>query len=87
MSSTSINTWMSKIAIAQHVARRLFPECLHEAAARADAVHARWQRTPGCGAFAFTDQVHSDTGVARGSRYYPRGVTAILWLDESTSRS
>ena len=28
------------------------------------------------------DQVRSDTGVACGSRYYPRGVTAYLWLRE-----
>lgn len=82
MSSTSTNTWFSKIAIAQHVIRQLFPGALNEAARAADRVHADWQRTPGCGRDALCDQIHSDTGVACGSRYYPRGVTAALWLLE-----
>ncbi|MBE2215057.1 MAG: hypothetical protein IAE82_14380 [Opitutaceae bacterium] len=82
MSSTSTNTWFSKIALAQHVVRRLFPAALSDAARAADRVHADWQRQPGCGEFAMCDQIHSDTGVTCGSRYYPRGVTTILWLDE-----
>jgi hypothetical protein len=28
------------------------------------------------------DQINSETGVTCGSRYYPRGVTTILWLRE-----
>ena len=83
MSSTSTNTWFSKIALSQHVARRLFPEALSREAEAADAVHAAWQRREGCGAYAMCDQIQSDSGIACGSRYYPRGVTAILWLDES----
>lgn len=82
MSSTSTNTWFSKIAISQHVVRQMFPEAMSEAARAADRVHADWQRRPGCGAFAMCDQIHSDTGVTCGSRYYPRGVSAILWLRE-----
>ncbi|PTY06911.1 xylan 1,4-beta-xylosidase [Opitutaceae bacterium EW11] len=82
MSSTSKNTWFSKIALAQHVVRRLFPDTLNDEARAADRVHANWQRTPGCGANAMCDQIHSDTGEACGSRYYPRGVTAFLWLQE-----
>lgn len=82
MSSTSTNTWFSKIAIAQHVIRRLFPEAMTEAAKRGDRVHADWQRTPGCGRDAMCDQIRSDTGVSCGSRYYPRGVTSCLWLLE-----
>jgi xylan 1,4-beta-xylosidase len=82
MSSTSNNTWFSKIALSQYVVRKLFPEALSEAARSGDEVHARWQRTPGCGAFAMCDQIRSDSGVTCGSRYYPRGVTAILWLSE-----
>jgi hypothetical protein len=80
MSSTSTNTWFSKIALAQHVIRHLFPEALTEAAQKADRVHADWQRTPGCGANAMCDQIRSDTGLACGSRYYPRGVSSFLWL-------
>ena len=82
LSSTSHNTWFSKIAIAQYVIRKLFPHALNPQARNADAVHARWQKQPGCGAFAMCDQIHSATGAAIGSRYYPRGVTTILWLQE-----
>lgn len=82
MSSTSTNTWFSKIAIAQHVIRRLFPEAMNDAARAADRVHADWQRTPGCGRDAMCDQIRSDSGISCGSRYYPRGVTTILWLSE-----
>jgi hypothetical protein len=82
MSSTSTNTWFSKIALAQHVIRRIFPEAMTDAARGGDRVHAQWQRTPGCGADAMCDQIRSDTGISCGSRYYPRGVTAFLWLSE-----
>jgi hypothetical protein len=82
MSSTSTNTWFSKIAVAQYVVRELFPEALGPEARAADRVHAGWQRTPGCGVDAMCDQIRSDTGIACGSRYYPRGVTAWLWLLE-----
>ncbi len=82
MSSTSTNTWFSKIAIAQHVVRMLFPEAMTTAAHAAERVHADWQRTPGCGRDALCDQIRSDSGLSCGSRYYPRGVTAWLWLRE-----
>jgi hypothetical protein len=82
ISSTSNNTWFSKIAIAQHVVRRLFPESLNESARAGDRVHAEWQRRPGCGRDAMCDQIISTTGESCGSRYYPRGVTAWLWLTE-----
>jgi hypothetical protein len=82
LSSTSCNTWMSKIGIAQHVTRRLFPNALSDAARSADRVHAGWQQNPGCGAMAMCDQIQSQTGVAIGSKYYPRIVTAILWMSE-----
>jgi hypothetical protein len=82
MSSTSTNTWFSKIAVAQYVVRELFPEVMGPEARAADRVHARWQRTPGCGVDAMCDQIRSDTGVSCGSRYYPRGVTSWLWLLE-----
>lgn len=82
ISSTSTNTWFSKIALSQYVVRRLFPETLSQKALAADRVHARWQQSPRCGEFAMCDQIRSDTGIACGSRYYPRGVTSVLWLDE-----
>lgn len=82
ISSTSTNTWFSKVAIAQHVARKLFPDTLSDEARAADRVHAGWQQQPGCGVSAMCDQIHSHTGITCGSRYYPRGVTACLWLKE-----
>lgn len=81
ISSTSTNTWFSKISIAQHVVRRLFPEVLNAQARAADAVHARMQQSEPLGKYAMVDQVHSSTGVSLGSRYYPRIVTSCLWLD------
>jgi xylan 1,4-beta-xylosidase len=82
LSSTSTNTWFSKIALCRHVMARLFPRVLTPPVVAADRVHADWQRQPGCGKDALCDQIDSDTGVARGSKYYPRGVTAWLWLRE-----
>ncbi len=83
LSSTSTNTWMSKIFLAQHVVRRLFPRAWNELAARGDAAHVRWQQGDAVGRHAFTDQIRCTDGGDLGSRYYPRGVTAVLWLDEA----
>ncbi len=84
LSSTSTNSWMSKIALFQHVCRQVLR--LHEAPqvaelfAAADAAHVRWQ-SEGSSFWACSDQFVS--GVAKASRYYPRLITAALWLDES----
>jgi len=86
LSSSSTNTWFSKIALAQYVIRGLFADVLTPAAVAADKVHASWENTPGCGAMAMCDQIDSDTGIARGSKYYPRCVTTWLWLLEGTRR-
>jgi hypothetical protein len=77
MSSTSTNTWMSKIFLSQCVAEKALGVTLP---AEYDAAHSRWQREGDCRDFAFTDQVRSTDGGDLGSRYYPRGVTGILWL-------
>ncbi|MGC3992026.1 MAG: glycoside hydrolase family 52 protein [Chthoniobacteraceae bacterium] len=82
ISSTSNNTWFSKIAIAQYVIEHLFPRSLTKAARAADRVHADWQRQPGCGRDAMCDQIWSDTGESCGSRYYPRCVTSYLWFEK-----
>ncbi|MBL4576681.1 MAG: hypothetical protein JKY51_11420, partial [Opitutaceae bacterium] len=42
MSSTSYNTWFSKIALSQYVVRQLFPDTMSGKAEAADAVHANW---------------------------------------------
>jgi len=77
LSSTNDNSWLSKIYLCQHVAREVFatgpdPE--------ADAAHCRWLLDPENAYFAWSDQMVA--GKARGSKYYPRGVTSWLWLSE-----
>jgi hypothetical protein len=83
LSSTSDNSWMSKIALVQHVAREVLQlEDLDPSIASimraADAAHVRWQ-TDGAGHWACCDQFVN--GEAKGSRYYPRIITTALWLD------
>jgi hypothetical protein len=74
LSSTSDNSWLSKIFICQFVAERVFGL---SAAPESHAAHARWQQL-GARDWAMSDQCVA--GIAQGSRYYPRGVTAMLWL-------
>jgi hypothetical protein len=76
---------MSKIAIFQFVARSILR--LGDADPRvtailrnADNAHVQWQ-TDGSGYWACSDQFV--TGEAKGSRYYPRIITAALWMEES----
>jgi hypothetical protein len=81
LSSTSNNSWMSKIAIFMHVARRVFrldedPQ-IAEIFRAADAAHVKWQ-AEGSSYWACCDQIVSGHG--KGSRYYPRIVTSALWL-------
>ncbi len=80
LSSSSTNTWMSKIFLAQFVAEAVLAMPLSPSF---DAAHARWQREGDCRDYAFTDQVRSSDGKDLGSRFYPRGVTSVLWLYSS----
>jgi len=75
LSSTSDNSWPSKIFICQHVAERVFGM---RAAKASHAAHAAWQQL-GCADWAMTDQCFA--GIGKGSKYYPRGVTSWLWLE------
>ncbi len=87
LSSTSNNSWMSKIAIFMHVARRVLKLDDNPAIAKiftdADADHVRWQTETqgidGSAYWACSDQMVS--GVAKGSKYYPRIITSALWLE------
>ncbi len=81
LSSTSRNTWLSKIFLNQYVAETVLG--FADERTRRDAVHARWLRT-GSADFAATDQVDSSTGKDLGSRLYPRLVTSVLWLGRQT---
>jgi hypothetical protein len=77
LSSTSRNTWMSKIFINQYVAEHVFG--LSDERITRDAVHLGWQCN-GSADWGPTDQVASTNGKDLGSRLYPRLVSAILWL-------
>ena len=77
LSSSSVNTWMSKIFLSQFVAESVLALPLSPSF---DAAHAIWQRDGDCRDYAFTDQVRAGDGKDMGSRFYPRGVTALLWL-------
>jgi hypothetical protein len=79
LSSTSDNSWMSKIHICQHVADRQFgirPD--QPVQVKGDAAHVRWQ-VVGSRTVAAADQCIAGEG--KGSKYYPRLVTSWLWLD------
>ncbi|WP_410813882.1 glycoside hydrolase family 52 protein [Micromonospora sp. 067-2] len=79
LSSSSGNSWLSKIYLAQFVAESILGRSPGEAGRVADEAHARWLRDPRNARWAWSDQMHD--GLALGSRYYPRGVTAVLWLE------
>lgn len=74
LSSTSRNSWLSKIYLCQFVAERVLG---HAPDAKADRAHVGWLVAPENAYYAWSDQMLA--GRAVGSRYYPRGVTAILW--------
>lgn len=76
LSSTSNNSWLSKIFLCQCVQSTLFPQTDMEREV-ADAAHVEWLTRPASAYWCFSDQMVS--GTAQGSRYYPRGVTAWLW--------
>ena len=77
LSSTNDNSWLSKIYLCQFVARHVFGWPPDPAA---DEAHRRWLLDPDNAYFAWSDQMVM--GKAKGSKYYPRGVTAWLWLLE-----
>lgn len=82
LSSTSTNSWMSKIAIFMHVTRKVLgldkDAAVAEVFQKADAAHLKWQAV-GSAYWACCDQIVSGEGKA--SRYYPRIITSALWLD------
>lgn len=77
LSSTNDNSWLSKVYLCQYVAREVFglAEDLP-----ADEAHRRWLLAHTNAYFAWSDQMVA--GIAKGSKYYPRGVTSWLWLQE-----
>ncbi|WP_248930341.1 glycoside hydrolase family 52 protein [Paenibacillus hamazuiensis] len=80
ISSTSSNSWLSKIYLCQFIARRILGLPRDERGAAADAAHAAWLTHPELSVWSWSDQIIA--GEIAGSKYYPRGVTSILWLEE-----
>ena len=80
ISSTSDNSWPSKIALCQFVARKILGITWDAQGAAADATHVKWLTDPELSHWAFSDQIVA--GKILRSKYYPRGVTNILWLQE-----
>ena len=87
LSSTSSNSWMSKISIVMHVCRVVFDldqdAQIKSILEKADAAHVKWQTEPqgeqGSAYWACSDQMVD--GVACGSKYYPRIITSALWME------
>lgn len=80
ISSTSNNSWLSKIYLSQFITRKLLGWKWNEEGAKADAAHVEWLTHPTLSVWSWSDQIIS--GEISGSKYYPRGVTSILWLEE-----
>lgn len=81
ISSTSNNSWLSKIYLCQFIAREILGWEWDGQGAKADAAHVTWLTHPTLSVWSWSDQIIS--GEIAGSKYYPRGVTSILWLEES----
>lgn len=80
LSSTSNNSWLSKIYLSQFIAREIMGLVWDEQGQAADAAHVEWLTHPEYSYWCWSDQILS--GIISGSKYYPRGVTSILWLWE-----
>lgn len=80
LSSTSDNSWLSKVYLIQFILRKILVYPNGKIMEQADKTHLKWLLHPEESYWAWSDQMI--LGVARGSKYYPRGVTSILWLDE-----
>jgi hypothetical protein len=81
LSSSADNSWLSKIYLCQFVARRILGFDNPATRATADRAHHAWLLKSENLPFAWSDQMSS--GIAKGSKYYPRGVTSVLWLEET----
>jgi hypothetical protein len=80
LSSSADNSWLSKIYLCQFVARKILGVKNRATGIDADEAHRAWLLKDENLYYAWSDQMTS--GVAKGSKYYPRGVTSILWLQE-----
>ena len=77
LSSTNDNSWLSTVYLCQFIGRSVLGVPGKESA---DKAHQQWLLDPENTYYAWSDQMVC--GKARGSKYYPRGVTSWLWLAE-----
>ena len=81
LSSTSDNSWLSKIYLSEFVAREIFCLPAEEYTVPADKAHVAWLTHREHSYWCWSDQIVA--GNISASKYYPRGVTSILWLLEN----
>ena len=78
LSSSADNSWKSKICLCFYVMEKVLGMGDAERDAKSHLAHSRWQRR-GSTFRACSDQFRS--GEAKGSLYYPRIVTNVLWME------
>jgi len=76
LSESSDNSWLSKIFLWQVVAEKVL-QLPWQGMEDADRAHRNWLLDSSNALYAFSDQFLA--GKVCGSRYYPRGVTSVLW--------
>lgn len=81
LSSTSNNSWLSKIYLSEFVASEILGFDRKEYMEEADKAHVDWLTHPEHSYWCWSDQIVG--GIISASKYYPRGVTSILWMEES----
>jgi hypothetical protein len=85
LSSSSGNTWQSKVYLAQFVAEKILGLTGDRVDGKVDQVHATLQ-VYDCPTKAWSDQLNSSNGNPLGSLHYPRGITsATCWLDAKSA--
>jgi hypothetical protein len=78
LSSTSTNTWESKVYLSQYVAEKILGMSDPRVVGPVDQIHASME-VIGSSTQGWSDQLDSYNGHAIGSLHYPRGVTSSLW--------
>lgn len=81
LSSRHDNTFLSKVYLAQFISRHIFCRRQKMLHAKADAAHMAWLLDEENACHSWSDQFMN--GSVYAGRYYPRGVTSILWMLES----
>ncbi len=76
LSSTSNMTWLSKIYLSQYVHTAIF-DINRQIVRKSNIAHTNWLLDEDGSYWSWSDQILNFE--VKGSKYYPRGVTAFLW--------